>query len=101
MGAFMKGQTIVRTKERLLVVSAKDATDAKVLDTATPGSEWLSGDETYGIKIAKRSCVDITDGMDMDFSTVVYNNRFSGPRQMKEQVCYWLLKCKGGRKAGL
>ena len=51
-------------------------------------------DEEYAIKIAKRSCIDITDAMDMDFTTVVYNKRFSSREATKEQVCYWLLKCK-------
>lgn len=51
-------------------------------------------DEEYGIKIAKRSCIDITDAMDMDFSTVIYNNRYSQPTAAMEQACYWLLKCR-------
>ena len=54
-------------------------------------------DEKHGIKIAKRSCIDITDAMDMDFTTVIYNKRFSSRTATKEQACYWLLKCKERR----
>merc|ERR1712003_401537 len=59
MPAFMKGHTVVKKVDgKLGFIRTERVDDSYVADRI---------DEEYGIKVAKRSCIDATDLMDMDF----------------------------------
>eukprot|EP00750_Incisomonas_marina_P018792 INCI3143.3.p1 GENE.INCI3143.3~~INCI3143.3.p1 ORF type:complete len:264 (+),score=39.13 INCI3143.3:166-957(+) len=74
-------------------VRPKSASDGASLNQHDDDDEVVTDSLKSNMKIVRRSCIDIADHFDQDFGVVVHNNRFKSWGGVKEQICYWLLKC--------